>query len=1185
MRGLSTLFKSDNQEKNPFDTLLDEMADGLTGMNITGITGAQYAYLVTRIFQATGRTVMAVAPTAKMAEQFLGDMRFFSENENEARLYFPPYNIIASQHLSYHNETAAQRIAALYRFSASQTAQLGVTTLDALLQRLAPKAMLNDFSELLMPHEALERERLIGKLHAGGYTRTMIVEEPGDYCVRGGILDVFSPLYPDPLRIEFFGDTVDSIRFFSAATQRSTQPIEEAIIVPAREVVLKMETLDEVLQRIRKRGAEQNLPVTQIRALVERIKSSGPFPGIESMSALIYPEMNTLFDYIPADTIIILLEPEALRQAAEALAGRVQAHYETACREPRLCTPPESLYLSWEELMEALREKAVLSLGGLGPLPPPPAAPNGSPQSAPRPQVRFHTGNNAELQLALKAARGGDFLFEPLIQWIHTQGEAGMTRLLVCRSRSQADRLHGLLAPYGMEPQLRVGCPGADSRTRGLFICIGELSAGFVWPEAGLAAVTEDEIFGGHHHRRSRIKATARAQLLELADLKQSDLVVHQQHGIGQYEGLTKLTLEGHTNDFLLISYRDGDKLYLPVDRMNIIQKYIGVDSVAPVLDKLGGVSWERVRAKVKRSAEKMAGELLKLYASRKVERGTAFTAVDRTFREFETAFPFEETDDQMKAIDEVLADMGQEQPMDRLVCGDVGYGKTEVALRAAFLAANGGRQVAVLVPTTVLAEQHFKTFSERFERYPFFVECLSRFRTPKQQRRIVEDLKSGKIDIVIGTHRLLSKDIAFKDLGLIILDEEQRFGVKHKEKLKRLRHTVDVLALTATPIPRTLHLSMVGIRDISIISTPPEQRHPIVSYICEIDDVTIAEAVQKELSRGGQIFFVHNHVATIEAMALRIQKLVPQVRLGIAHGQMPEEALEKVMFRFLNRELDLLVCTTIIESGLDVGTANTILINRADRFGLSQIYQLRGRVGRSDEQAYAYLFIPPDSAMGTDAQKRLKVLMEHSDLGSGFQIAMNDLQIRGGGTILGASQSGHIAAVGYDMFLQLMENAISELKGQPVTEPLEPEINLTLSAYIPEDYIPNIDQRLAVYRRLSNLTESKGISEFKGELQDRFGALPAEATNLLFKILLRVLCIKAGVRRLDLKGPLLMLQFSQMHQRRPLGLVDMVTKDPDRYRFTPEQGLKVRLQPDEATSALVMVKNILKDISQHVNG
>jgi transcription-repair coupling factor (superfamily II helicase) len=1154
-------------------------------MDVLGITGAQYAYLVSRIFRVTGRPVVAVAPTAKMAEQFLGDMRFFSETEEDACIYFPPYNIIASQHLSYHNETAAQRIAALYRFSTGQTHGVGITTLDALLQRLAPKSMMNDFSELLMPHEDLERERLIAKLHAGGYTRAMIVEEPGDYCIRGGILDVFSPLYSDPLRIEFFGDTVDSIRFFSAATQRSTQPIEEAIILPAREVVLKMDSLDGVLHRIRKRGGEQNLPVTQIRTLVDRIKSNGPFPGIESLSAMIYPEMDTLLDYTPTDTIFVLLEPEALRKTAEALHERVMTHYETACHEPRLCSPPESLYLSWQELMKALEEKAYLSLGGVGAMSPPPNRPEGTAQAAPRVQLRFHTADNAAVQLALKAARGGEFLFEPLIQWIHTQGEAGRTRLLVCRSRSQASRLRDLLTPYGIEPESRAGWPGSESCRGGLFICIGELSAGFVWPEADLAAVTEDEIFGGGHHRRSRIKTPARTQLLELADLKQSDLVVHRQHGIGQYEGLTKLTLEGHTNDFLLISYRDGDKLYLPVDRMNMIQKYVGVDSVAPVLDKLGGASWERIRKKVKRSAEKMAGELLKLYAARKVERGTALTAIDRTFKEFETAFPFEETNDQMKAIDEVLADMAQEQPMDRLVCGDVGYGKTEVALRAAFLAANSGKQVAVLVPTTVLAEQHFKTFSERFERYPFFVECLSRFRSPKQQRRIVEDLKSGKIDIVIGTHRLLSKDIAFKDLGLIVLDEEQRFGVKHKEKLKRLRHTVDVLALTATPIPRTLHLSMVGIRDISIISTPPEQRHPIVTYVCELDDITIAEAVQKELNRGGQIFFVHNHVATIEAMALRIQKLVPQVRLGIAHGQMAEDALEKVMFRFLNRELDLLVCTTIIESGLDVGTANTILINRADRFGLSQIYQLRGRVGRSEEQAYAYLFIPPDSAMGTDAQKRLKVLMEHSDLGSGFQIAMNDLQIRGGGTILGASQSGHIAAVGYDMFLQLMENAISELNGQPVIDPLEPEINLTLSAYIPEDYIPNIDQRLAVYRRLSNLTEPREIPEFKGELQDRFGVLPAEATNLLLKIMLRVLCIKAGVRRLDLKGPLLMLQFSQIHQRRPLGLVDMVTKDPDRYRFTPDQGLKVSLRPDEATGALVMVKNILKEITQHVNG
>lgn len=1179
------MFENQNQEKNPFELLMEYLKHNRRGAECSGLTGSDEAYLVLQAYQTRRRPVLVVAPTPKEAERFMADLEFFSGNPDATSdipcLFFPPYNILPSQYLSYHNETAAQRMATLYRLGNTDTPPVVVTTMDAVLQKLLPKAVLTDFAELLMTNEALERDRLVGKLNAGGYTRSMIVEEPGDYCVRGGILDVFSPLYSDPLRVEFFGDMVDSIRFFSAATQRTTREIDEAIILPAREIVLRKEHLSQVFRRIRQQAAEQELPVTRTRALVDRIKTEGIFPGIESLTPMIYPALDTLFDYVPGNTLFVLLEPTALKQAATNLTRRTQAHYQSACDEPRLCPRPADQYLSWSAVDSIFQKYTSLVLGALTAAAHAPEIPG---RESTRPSIRFDIADNSELRLALKASRDTEHLFGPLSEWVHAQRRAERDTLLVCRSRTQADRLQSLLTPYGFEPERHDRFPAPTRRKSRLGVCIGRLSSGFVWPERQLAVVTEDEIFGAGYRRRKTIQTSARAQLLELADLKQSDLVVHQEHGIGQYQGLSKLTLGDTTNDFILITYRDDDKLYLPVDRMGIIQKYMGVDSVAPVLDKLGGKSWDRVKEKVKRSAEKIAGELLKVYATRKVQKGTAYSLPDRSFQEFETAFPYEETTDQMKAINDVLTDMGRNQPMDRLICGDVGYGKTEVALRAAFMAASNGKQVAVLVPTTVLAEQHFKTFSERFERYPFGVECLNRFRSPREQRTIVGNLKNGKIDIVIGTHRLLSKDVIFKDIGLVILDEEQRFGVKHKEKLKKLRHTVDVLALTATPIPRTLHLSMVGVRDISIISTPPEQRHPIVTYICELDDVTITEAIQKELARGGQIFFVHNNISSIHRMAERIQKLVPAVRLGVAHGRMPESELETVMLDFLNRDMDLLVCTTIIESGLDVGTANTILINRADRFGLSQIYQLRGRVGRSDEQAYAYLFIPADSIMSTDAQKRLKVLMEHSDLGSGFQIAMNDLKIRGGGTILGASQSGHIAAVGYDMFLQLMENAVNELKGEPVTEALEPEINIPMSAFIPEGFIPNIDQRLTVYRRLSKLTDVREISDFKSELRDRFGPLPSEATNLLLKIMLRVLSIKAGVRRLDLNGRQIMLHFSEVHQKHPFGLVDLVSAAPKQYRFTPEQGLKVDLAPAAPTGLLAQTKNILKEITQHVN-
>jgi transcription-repair coupling factor (superfamily II helicase) len=601
-------------------------------------------------------------------------------------------------------------------------------------------------------------------------------------------------------------------------------------------------------------------------------------------------------------------------------------------------------------------------------------------------------------------------------------------------------------------------------------------------------------------------------------------------------------------------------------------------------LDKLGGKSWDRVKERVKKSVEKIASELLKLYASRRVLEGYRFSDFSDEMQEFEAAFPYEETPDQLSAINDVFNDMMSSAPMDRLVCGDVGYGKTEVALRACFLAVHNGKQVALLAPTTVLAQQHYATFAERFSKFPVNVACLNRFRPPKEQKTIIEDLKAGKIDIVIGTHRLVQKDVAFKDLGLLILDEEQRFGVKHKERLKQIKKTVDVLTLTATPIPRTLHMSLMGVRDISVLSTPPEYRRAIITYISEFDDTIIKDAIRKELKRGGQIFFVHNNIYTIQSIARHLQELVPEVRLAVAHGRLKDTTLEKVMFSFMNRELDMLVCTTIIESGLDIASANTIIVNRADRFGLSQIYQLRGRVGRSDEQAYAYLFVPGESKLTKDAVKRLKVLMEHSDLGSGFQIAMNDLRIRGGGSILGASQSGHIAAVGYDTFLQLMEQAMSELKGEPVQTALEPEINITLSTFIPESYIPDIDQRLSTYRRLARMHSLKEISDFKTEMEDRFGALPVEASNLLIKIMLKVLSVGAGVKCLDLNDDRLLLHFSESHQKHPLGIVDMVIEENSRFSITPENIFIADLSGASQFSHLAQTKNILKEIRQRVN-
>ena len=1148
------------------------------GIELSGLSATALAFSLGRIYRRSRLPMVVLTADEKEAERLVQDLAFFFSDLEAEPILFPPYTISPYNSMAYHNETAWRRLGILYRLLDSRPPQLLVTTISAAMQQMIPKAELIDFAELIMAGEELERESLIRKLLAGGYNRAMLVEEPGDFAVRGGIIDIYAPLYQDPLRLEFFGDQLESLRRFSAASQRTIGSVQEAVILPAREAVVRPENLEKILARIRLRAAEIDLPLTRVRRLVRKLKEEGGFDGIEALTPLIYDDLDNLFDYADSRSFWIVLEPARVRQAGELFLDRTLSLYRQALEDRRLCVAPEKLFLTWEQVKERLAARPHLVCRKL-----PVSGASFSELGASLVCRQNVTGNEA-LAASMKAAARKPEPFSPLIEQVQANRQDGISTLIACRRSGQVDHLRQVLTSHGIEVSVIETCDQLLAAKGRVYLGKLDLQAGFCWPEQGLAVITADEIFGVRYSRVRRARRRAREALLTVEDLRTGELVVHDEHGIGRYQGLVKLALNGAVNDYLLIVYQDEDKLYVPVDRMELVQKYMGVEGIAPVLDKMGGKSWQKVKSRVRRSTEKIAGELLKLYAARKVRQGYAFGANDSYFKEFEAGFAYEETEDQRRAIEDVLNDMRRPEPMDRLVCGDVGYGKTEVALRAAFLAVSEAKQVAVLVPTTVLAEQHWATFRKRFERYPVRIECLSRFRSRSEQKAITEGLADGTVDIVIGTHRLLQKDVTFKDLGLLVLDEEQRFGVKHKERIKQLRSTVDVLTLTATPIPRTLHLSLIGVRDISVISTPPELRQPIVTYIAEFDPVLVAEAVRRELRRGGQIFFVHNIVNSIEKMAAKLKQIVPEVRLAVAHGQMGEERLEQVMLKFVNRQIDMLVCTTIIESGLDVPSANTILINRADRFGLSQMYQLRGRVGRSDEQAYAYLFIPEESNLTRDARKRLKVLMEHSDLGAGFQIAMSDLKIRGGGTILGSSQSGHIAAVGYDMFLKLMESSIAQLKGQPHLEPLEPEVNLPLATLISADYIPDIDQRLSVYRKLARLDDVREVAAAKREMIDRFGPMPEDARNMLLKIMLKILARRAGCKRLDLNSGMLVCHFSPQHQKRPQALVDLVQQDRDRFSLAPNGLLKVRLKGTNILGQLSQAKKVLNAIIEHVN-
>ena len=1157
-------------------------------INCTGLSGAERAYVLSKVFLSLKRSLFVVCATAKEAEVIASDIRFFSQDSGIPIITFPSYDILPFKPVAYHPQTACKRIETLYRMLTDSEPLIVITTVLALLQKVIPRQVLARFAEYVVAGEEIDREVVIRKLIQGGYQETVLVEDPGDFAIRGGLIDLFPPLYPDPIRIEFFGDTVESIRTFSAADQRSLKPISEVTLLPAAETVLDPSEIDQIAERVRSHGQALEMPGLRIEEIIERLTNLNQFPGIGGLISLIYDSLDTLFDYCTKEALPVLVDPGTIEKLALDTEEAVIRSYLSASSDGRLCVEPEALYLTWPEVDDRLSHGPHLIFRMI---------PVGDTAAATcnltvekndliTQQLRarpgsVRVGDTGPSKGGLAASNGGqtEDLLRPLIEWINHARASGLASYMVCHTRKQAERLGGLLMPYGLHAQLVSTFPGDLHREDSPCICLGELSSGFVWAQEALAIITEREIFGHSRKRAKFPRQGAGTRRISFEELKSGDLVVHTEHGIGRYNGLIKLEVADIANDFMSIEYRDGDRLYVPIDRMNCVQKYVGVDGIAARLDKMGGKSWERVKERVKKSIRKMAGELLKLYAWRRVQKGHAFSPPDRYFQDFEAAFEYHETPDQIRAIEEVMADMEAPVPMDRLVCGDVGYGKTEIALRAAFKAVWDHRQVAFLVPTTVLAEQHFQTFKKRFEPYPVEIEMLSRFRSPSQQRAVVRKLKEGQVDIIIGTHRLLQKDIAFKDLGLVIIDEEQRFGVAHKERLKQLRRSVDVLALTATPIPRTLHMSLMGTRDLSVIATPPEYRYAINTYICPFDDTVVAEAIHSELQRGGQIFFVHNNIRTIWGVARHLQRLVPGVRIGVAHGRLGDEELENVMLEFLHREIDLLVCTSIIESGLDFPSANTILINRADRFGLAQIYQLRGRVGRADEQAYAYLFIPHESALTRDAQKRLKVLLEHSDLGAGFQIAMSDLRIRGGGTILGPSQSGHIAAVGYEMYLDLMERTMSELKGEPVELEVEPEIKVNRSAYIPETYVSDIDQRLVSYKRLARMTEPSEVAGFHEELKDRFGPLPEPARVLMDKIMLKVIGKKIGIQRLDLTDQRLVVSFSRDCPLRPEKITSLIQRDQGRFRLTPDGVVEVSMPSGQSAQPLEATKKVLQHL------
>jgi len=1138
-----------------------------------GLNRSAAAFLLTRIISGRPETYLVYMPTPLEAEDFVRDLGFFWPEgaKSGAILLLPGYEVSIFKGESPAADLVFARLTALYALLSGRRPLVVVTSAPGALQLSLPRQALSEAAQLLEANEEVDRESLVDQLVRSGYYSTSLVQSQGDLSVRGGILDLFPPGQPRPIRAEFFGDYIESLRTFRILDQRSLEEIKEIIVLPAAEVILTADRAAQAAAALESLARQAGWLDLLWKPLVEKIAQAQFFEGLESFLPLFYERLSSVEDYAPGETVRVVFEPQRLFEAAAEHTARLEADLDKVRAEERPHLPLDLLYLSPEALRQALQSGRLIEIGDLA----------FQDRNHETKTYNFSTETNEDLRLLIDRSRDSAGLLGPLAARIKAWLSRGLDVVLACHTREQARRLTGLLENYSLYPQLELDGVDRLVETGVRFrIVVGFLSAGFALPAFGQAFVTEDELFGPKRRLMRRAAEEVKGiHLSSFQDLGVGDFVVHADHGLGQYLGLVKLEVDGRPNDYLDLVYKDGDKLYVPVDRFNAVQKYIGSDDHPPALDRLGGASWERVKARIEASIREMAEELLKLYAARQVKAGYAFGHRDSMFREFEASFEYDETPDQIEAIDQVLEDMASAKPMDRLVCGDVGYGKTEVAVRAAFKAVQEGKQVALLVPTTVLAEQHFQTLTRRLQSYPVLIEVLSRFKRPSEQREIVRGLTAGQIDIIIGTHRLLQRDVVFKDLGLLIVDEEHRFGVTHKEKLKKLRTEVDVLALSATPIPRTLHMSLTGIRDLSTIQTPPEDRMAIKTYLLKFDETTICEAIGRELDRGGQVFLVHNRVKDIDLLTQRLKRLMPLVRFGVAHGQLKERDLEKVMVRFLRREIDVLVATTIIESGLDFPTANTIIINNADRLGLAQIYQLRGRVGRSTEQAYAYLLVSGEDNLTRDARKRLRALMDFSELGAGFKIALHDLQIRGAGNMLGAAQSGHIAAVGYEMYLQIMEKTISELKGEEYIEDFQPEIVLGLPAYIPEDYVPDTEQRLVHYRRLAAAGGAAELEDLATEMLDRYGPPPLEVENLLMVMELKPWLKKAGVKKLEMGGGGLTFSFVNQGRVDPDKILALVAKYPDQARLSPEGRLFLSLRGFDGPKGLSRVKNILQEL------
>lgn len=1118
--------------------------------------------------------LVVICPTEESVSDYCQDLLTFCEMGKETLpgskigdvtvLSFPTWEHSPYSSISPSLRTRFSRLSALNALTVhdSKNPCMIVTTFIAACQTTLPRAtFLHQSLKLALNQSLGSREKFTAALLERGYLRTDTVEDIGTFSVRGEIIDLFPADRQKPLRIELFDDQVERIREFDPTSQRtSALPLDSVTLPPAREVLVNQNTQSFLREQIKHHADHYGIPKGARDPLLEAIREGYSPEHCDAWAPFAYDRCGTLWDYLPPSSRLIWNDASTCFENFELFSQQQKKLFEQSIQKERVIPSPETLFLWGSHQKEQVSKYPSLYFDRLEITSLLPSANEAPPTKDRVTAERFPTPSKE----ALKHPEALSVIFAP------TQG--------------QMSRIQFLLENKTL----------TEKATEEIKVRKGGLSEGFRWSDEKILFLPAHEILGNKRvikkHPSQQSAAQGWSELQALSDLAVGDTVVHIEHGVGRYEGISRLSLSGAMSDYLLLEYANKDKLYLPVYRLNLIQKYIGAgESVS--LDRLGTSHFQKTKEKVKESAKKLAFDLVQLYAARKIHPGVAFSPRDAALTEFESQFPYEETPDQLKAIDAVLADLESGQVMDRLVCGDVGYGKTEVALRGAFRAVMDGKQVAVLVPTTLLAQQHEQSFKTRLSDHPILVESLSRFKTAREQKKILEALAQGKIDIIIGTHRLLSKDVQFQDLGLIIVDEEHRFGVEHKERLKTMKVNTHVLTLTATPIPRTLSMALSGLREISIINTPPVDRLPIRTFISCYDEDLIQKAIETELSRGGQVFFLHNRVQTIEKMAETLRKLVPSAHILVAHGQMSEKELEDTMIAFSQKKAQVLVCTTIIESGIDLPSANTILINRADTLGLAQLYQIRGRVGRADQRAYAYLLIPKEGFMTDEAKQRLEVIQRFVELGSGFSIASHDLEIRGGGDLLGPQQSGSIAAVGLDLYTELLDEAIREIQGKPVpleSATREPEIKVPFPAYLSEESIPDIHHRLSLYRRISAAKGEDAIEALESELQDRFGALPQEAQNLLWIVRIKLLLKEWGIEGLTV-GPARISLISGLvsgpasekeNKLDPIKTLALAAAHPELYQLTPDSKLILKMSIQSLPELWALLDRLFKSLA-----